>query len=84
MIPLMAYVSITRKHRLYFGIPLVVVWLLLLPLVLLLSPLIALACLIAGVNPLRLFSTIWLILAALKESEFEIGGPRRSVSVRLA
>ena len=84
MIPLMAYISVTRKHKLYFGIPLVVVWLLVLPLALLLAPLVALACLIARVNPLGLFETIWLILAALKDLEFEIGGPRRTVSVRLA
>jgi len=80
----MAYISVTGTRKLYFGIPLVVVWLVLLPLVLLLAPLVALACLIARVNPLALFSAIWLILAALKESEFEIGGPRRSVWVRLA
>ena len=74
MIPFVAVVSLrnqeSRTFRLW--IPLVLVWLLLLPLGILLSPFIFIACLVCRVNPLRGMAVVWQILSALSDTHFEV------------
>jgi len=74
MIPFVAVVSLrnhqSRTFRLW--IPLVLIWLLLLPLVLLLSPFIFIACLVCRVNPFRGVAVTWQILTALADTELEV------------
>jgi len=74
MIPFVAVVSLrnqqSRTFRLW--IPLVLVWLLLLPLAMLATPFIFIACLVCGVNPFRGMSVIWQILWALNDTELEV------------
>jgi len=74
MIPFVAVVSLrnhqSRTFRLW--IPLVLIWLLLLPLVLLLSPFIFIACLVCRVNPFRGVAVAWQILTALADTELEV------------
>lgn len=74
MIPFVAVVSLrnqqSRTFRLW--IPLVLVWLLLLPLVALATPFIFIACLICDVNPFRGVAVIWQILWALNDTELEV------------
>jgi uncharacterized membrane protein len=74
MIPFVAVVSLrnqqSRTFRLW--IPLVLVWLLLLPLGILLSPLIFIACLICRVNPFRGVAVMWQIVWALNDTKFEV------------
>jgi hypothetical protein len=74
MIPFVAVVSLrnheSRTFRLW--IPLVLIWLLLLPLGILLSPFIFIACLVCRVNPLRGVVVMWQILNALNETELEV------------
>ena len=53
-------------------IPLFLIWLLLLPLAVVLSPFIFIACLVCRVNPFRGVAVIWQILKALKDTECEI------------
>lgn len=74
MIPFVAVVSLrnqeSRTFRLW--IPLFLVWLLLLPLGILLSPFIFIACLVCGLNPLRGVAVVWQILNALTDTELEV------------
>jgi uncharacterized membrane protein len=74
MIPFVAVVSLrnqeSRTFRLW--IPLFLIWLLLLPLAVVLSPFIFIACLVCRVNPFRGVAVIWQILNALKDTECEI------------
>jgi uncharacterized membrane protein len=74
MIPFVAVVSLrnqqSRTFRLW--IPLILVWLMLLPLAVVLSPFIFLACLFCRVNPLRGVAVMWQILNALTETKLEV------------
>lgn len=77
MIPFVAVVSLrnqqSRTFRLW--IPLVLIWLLLVPVAVLLSPFIfiaCLACLACRVNPFRGVALMWQILNALGDTEFDI------------
>jgi uncharacterized membrane protein len=74
MIPFVAVVSLrnheSRTFRLW--IPLFLIWLLLLPLGILLSPFIFIACLICRVNPLRGVALMWQILNAMTDTQLEV------------
>lgn len=74
MIPFVAVISLrnqeSRTFRLW--IPLFLIWLLLLPLAVLLSPFIFIACLVCRVNPFLGVAVIWQILSALKDVECEV------------
>jgi hypothetical protein len=74
MIPFVAIVSLrhqeSRTFRLW--IPLVLIWFLLLPLGILLSPFIFVACLVCRVNPLRWIALVWQIMNALTDTRFEV------------
>lgn len=74
MIPFVAVVSLhnqeSRTFRLW--IPLFLIWLVLLPVAILLSPFIFLACLICSVNPFRGIAVMWQILSALTDTELEL------------
>jgi uncharacterized membrane protein len=74
MIPFVAVVSLrnqeSRTFRLW--IPLFLIWLLLLPLALLLTPFVFIACLLCRVNPFRAVAVLWQILWALNDTEFEV------------
>lgn len=74
MIPFVAVVSLrdqqSRTFRLW--VPLLLVWLLLLPLVLFLSPFVFLACLFCRVNPFHGVAVLWQILNALADTKLEV------------
>ncbi|MFZ1141533.1 MAG: hypothetical protein WAN76_20305 [Candidatus Sulfotelmatobacter sp.] len=74
MIPFVAVVSLrnqeSRTFRLW--IPLVLIWLLLLPLGILLSPFIFIACLVCRVNPVRGVVVMWQILNALNDTQLDV------------
>jgi uncharacterized membrane protein len=74
MIPFVAVVSLrnqqSRTFRLW--IPLVLIWLLLVPLAVLLSPFIFIACLVCRVNPFRGIAVVWQVLNALTDTELEV------------
>jgi uncharacterized membrane protein len=74
MIPFVAVVSLrnqqSRTFRLW--IPLFLIWLLLLPLAILLSPFIFIACLVCRVNPWRGVALLWQILTALADTNVEV------------
>ena len=74
MIPFAAVVSLrnqeTRTFRLW--IPLLLIWLLLVPLFLLLSPFIFIGFLMCRVNPFRGVAVLWQILSALSDTRLEV------------
>ena len=74
MIPFVAVVSLrdqeSRTIRLW--IPLILIWLLLLPLAVLLSPFIFIACLFCRVNPFRGVALMWQVLNALTDTSVEL------------
>jgi hypothetical protein len=74
MIPFVAVVSLrNQESRTYrFWIPLILVWLLLLPLALLLSPFMFVACLFCRVDPFRGVTVLWQILNALADTKLEV------------
>jgi len=85
MIPLVAVVRLrnedSRTFRLW--IPLFLVWLLLLPLGLLLSPFIFIACLACRVNPFRGVAVMWQILNALADTNVEVEQRTAGVSFHI-
>lgn len=74
MIPFVAVVSLRNQESRTFRlcIPLFLIWLVVLPVAILLSPFIFLACLICRVNPFRGVAVMWQILTALADTELEV------------
>jgi hypothetical protein len=74
MIPFVAVVSLhheqSRTFRLW--IPMLLIRLLLLPLGVLLSPFIFIACLVCRVNPFRGVAVMWQILNALSDTKLQV------------
>ena len=74
MIPFVAVVRL-RNHdsrTFRFWIPIFLIWLLLLPLAVLLSPFMFLTCLVCRVNPFRGVAVMWQILTALGDTDVEV------------
>jgi len=85
MIPLIATVRIKprRGRSIRLWLPLFLIWFLLVVLGVLLSPIIVIACLIAGLNP---FTAVWgliRVFLALAGTEIEIQAPDALVLVRV-
>ena len=85
MIPLIAIVQIEPRNgrRIRLWLPLFLVWLLLVVLGLLLSPLILIACLIVRLNP---FLTVWGLIGvfvAMAGTHIEVRAPDATVLVRV-
>jgi len=74
MIPFVAVVSLrNQESRTFrFWIPLFLIWLLLLPLAVVLSPFIFIGCLLCHVSPFRGVAVIWQILNALTDTNIEV------------
>jgi len=74
MIPFVAVVSLrnqqSRTFRLW--IPLFLIWILLLPVAVLLSPFVFVAALLCKVNPLSGVAVMWQILNALTDTNIEV------------
>ena len=85
MIPIFAQVEVRpENHRpIRLWLPLFLVWLLLIVLGVLLSPLIVIACLIVRMNP---FTTVWALIrvfGALAGTHIEVQAPDAVVLVRV-
>jgi len=70
-------------RRFHLWLPLMAVWLLLLPFVLLLAPLVFVACLAAGIDPLRGVLVYWQLFNALPGLQVEVEDPRAQVRIRI-
>jgi hypothetical protein len=64
-------------------IPFLLVWLLLMPLVLLLAPLVFVACVASRVNPLRGVAVYWQVFYALRGLRIMVDHPRAPMSIRI-
>lgn len=84
MIPLLAIVRI-RHPRGGFGFwaPLALVWLVLAPLAVLLSPVFAIACFVMRLPPARAFAGVIAVLCASAGAQIEVDTHDTSVRVRL-
>ena len=89
MIPLVATVRLHVRQsdgggiRLWLPVPLVILWLLLLPIAVVLLPLFVIACLAVRLRPLRTLSVLWAVLSALAGTEFELEHHEASIQVHL-
>lgn len=89
MMPWAAFIRIEwrarahRNRRLNLWIPLFLVWLILLPLVLALFPVLALACLLVRINVLRLYGAAWGLLTGLAQTRVEVRTPAAKALVSI-
>jgi hypothetical protein len=85
MIPFVAVVSLRNQQSRTFclWIPMVLIWLLLLPLGVLLSPFIFILCLLCGVNPFRGVVVMWQIFIALSDTQLEVEHRSAGVSFHI-
>jgi hypothetical protein len=74
-------VHVRQGRRFRLWIPLLLVWVLLLPFVLLLAPFVFVACLIAGVNPLRGVTLYWQVFNSLRGLRVEVDDPHAKVRI---
>jgi len=74
MIPFVAVVSLRNRESCTFRlwIPLFLIWLILLPVAVLLSPIIFPVCLVCRVNPFSGVALMWQILTALTDTKLEV------------
>jgi hypothetical protein len=63
------------RRQFHLFIPFVLVWVLLLPFVLLLAPLVFVACLVAQVDPIRGASVYWQVFSSLRGLRVEVEDP---------
>ena len=87
MIPLVATVAV-RSHRgtgrgLWLPIPLFVIWLVLLPFAVLLTPVFVVACLVGRVNPIRAASVLWQFLTGLTRTRVDVDHRDQSIRIRI-
>ncbi len=85
MIPLIAIVQIKPRNgrRIRLWLPLFLVWLLLVVLGLLLSPLILIGCLIARLNPLQVIWSLIRVFVAMAGTNIEVQSPEATILVRV-
>jgi hypothetical protein len=90
MIPWSAFIYVewwnhARRQRCFsLWIPLFLAWLLLLPLVLVLFPVVALVGLLVRINAVRLYAAAWGILTGLRKTRVEVRSPGSRVLVNIA
>ena len=84
MIPLLLSVGFRSRSGRWIRVPvpLLLVWLLLLPLAILLLPFFVIACLATQVRPLRTLSVGWQIASALSQTRIEVEQSRTSIALR--
>lgn len=85
MIPFVAVVSLRNQdsHTFRLWIPLFLIWLLVLPLVVLVSPFVFTACLVCRVNPFRGLGVMWQILTALADTSIDVEHRSAGVSFHI-
>jgi hypothetical protein len=81
-------VTITIQKKLgwgifHFGVPLWLVWILLLPLAIVILPLLLFVCLMRLMDPWRVVSVFWAILRALKGTEVEVDDRSHLVAINI-
>jgi hypothetical protein len=70
-----------RRFRLY--LPLFLIWILLMPLVLLIGPIVAIVCLVRGINPFRAAWAMLRVLASVSGTRVEVQDGESSFFFRI-
>ena len=85
MIPLLADLRIERGRgrRIRVWLPLFLLWLLALPVLIAILPVVAVVLLASGRNPLRLFTAYWGVLNAIPGSHIEVNGQHGLVYIHV-
>lgn len=88
MIPLAAVVAVRRGRsssdfRLWIPVPLVLVWLLALPFLVLALPIFFIACLASRVQPFRALWILWQLLCALRTTRVSVEHRATSILVHI-
>jgi hypothetical protein len=65
-------------------IPVLLVWVLLLPFVLLLAPLVFVVCVLGRVSPFRGVAALWQLFSGLRGVRVEVVDPNTAVSIRIS
>jgi|HubBroStandDraft_5_1064220.scaffolds.fasta_scaffold250025_2 hypothetical protein len=73
----------SKVHGFRLVIPFLLLWVLLLPLLLLIVPVLFVACLCVRVNPFRAIGVLFRILAALKGTNVEVANDRFSILLNI-
>jgi len=84
MIDLSAVSTSDKRSRLLIGIPFFLLVAFVLPLLLLLAPVVLVACLAVRVDPFVVFPALWRVLTALRGTHVEVAGRDRSVLVHIS
>lgn len=71
-------------RRFLLRIPVLPVWVLLLPLALLLAPLVFVACLMARQSPFRGVADFWQLFSGLRGVRVVVDDPRAAVSIQIS
>jgi hypothetical protein len=69
------------KRQFHLWIPLLLIWVLLLPFVLLLTPLVFVACLVERVDPIRGVSVYWQLFSSLRGLRVEVEDPGARIRI---
>lgn len=85
MIPMLADVRIVNPRRRFtlYGIPLFLLWILLLPFALLTLPVLFVVCLAVRVSFFGLLAGFWKVFTALSDTHVEINDGQESVLVHI-
>lgn len=85
MMPISSTVAVPIGRRLRFPlwIPILLAWLLLLPFVLLFSPLVFFGCLLLRANPFRGVAVYWKVFNGLRGLRIQVDDPWARVSIRI-
>jgi hypothetical protein len=78
-----AVIPIRRRWRFPLWIPTLLLWLLLLPFVILLAPLVFVGCLAVRVNPFRGVAAYWQLFNALRGLRIQVDDPCAPISIRI-
>jgi hypothetical protein len=85
MIPMLADLRIHSPRRRFalMGIPLFLLWILLLPVALLLLPVLFIVCLAVRISFFQLLAGLWRLLSSLRDTHVEIKDGQHSVLVHI-
>ncbi len=85
MIPLWISLRVRSDKRtnIRLGLPLFLLWLLLLPLLVLLAPFALVACLVMRFNPLRHVAAGWSVLSAMRGTRVDVEAPGALVFIHV-
>ena len=74
-------IPMATKRQFHLWIPLLLIWVVLLPFVLLLAPLVFVACLVMGVDPIQGVSVYWQLFSSLRGLRVEVEDPGARIRI---